>query len=658
MKTKGNSFPFRIVGIYIIVGLLYISFSDALLEHTFNDTALLTQIQTYKGFGFIFLTAFLLFTLIKRHITQISKGYQGIIDKDKHYRALIENNNDVILVIDANNKILFASNNLTKELGFTKEEINGKELAEIIHPDDLSDVTRELAAVYLCPQKMFSVEFRFKEKNGGWIWLETNMTNHLKDNTVNGIILNTRNITERKQNREALKKSEEKYLSLFNYSPLPMWIFDESNLQFLLANDAACKLYGYTRAEYLTMSLNDIRPVEDIALMHEIVSKSKKQLHNELNELIRHKKKNGQIITVKIVNSFIKFDGKDARLAMALDVTAEQKALAKLEESNSRLKAASEIANLGYWSRDLSTQHVEWSEELYNIFEVAGNYPLTDGNISKLYHTENKPEFDLNVEQFFRNGILKEFEHRVITGKGKEKWILERLQLILDDQGTPTHLAGIVLDINDRKLAAEAIALSNERFEMVMEASLEAIVDWDIANDVVLWGNGLKKQFGYELIQRDAGFWASLIHPDDRDRVVNGIRESIRDKANTLYYSEYRFIKKDGTYAFIQHRSIFVRDNNGRAIRAVGALIDVTESMERIRSIERQNEALREIAWIQSHVVRAPLATLMGLTHLLKIREEMGLDEKELIDNILLYSDKLDEVIHAIVDKASSIPIQ
>jgi light-regulated signal transduction histidine kinase (bacteriophytochrome) len=108
----------------------------------------------------------------------------------------------------------------------------------------------------------------------------------------------------------------------------------------------------------------------------------------------------------------------------------------------------------------------------------------------------------------------------------------------------------------------------------------------------------------------------------------------------------------------MQHRGVLIRDTNGKAIRAIGAMIDLTDTLERIRKIEIQNKALREISWLQSHIVRAPLANLLGLITLLRDSQEKGIYDSNLINYIYESTEKLDQVIHDIVEKSNETDIK
>jgi PAS domain S-box-containing protein len=102
-------------------------------------------------------------------------------------------------------------------------------------------------------------------------------------------------------------------MTLFNHSPLPKWIFDTETLKILLVNDASCNIYGYAHEEFTEMTLRDIRPKEDIPLLENVYRSSINQDQFDVPGIVRHKKKNGDIIHVKIKTSLITLEGKQVR---------------------------------------------------------------------------------------------------------------------------------------------------------------------------------------------------------------------------------------------------------------------------------------------------------------------------------------------------------
>jgi len=149
-------------------------------------------------------------------------------------------------------------------------------------------------------------------------------------------LLTLADITELKQAEQAMKESEEKYRFLFDNNPQPMFIFDLETLAFLEVNNPAIKHYGYTRAEFLSMKLTDIRPDEDIeALLIDI--ELNKQAYNPAGEW-RHIKKNGEVIFVEITSYSLIFNGRNARNVLVHDVTERKMAEEVIQHKNEELQ--------------------------------------------------------------------------------------------------------------------------------------------------------------------------------------------------------------------------------------------------------------------------------------------------------------------------------
>lgn len=474
---------------------------------------------------------------------------------------------------------------------------------------------------------------------------------------INEIHSNYQQIIDLKETSyNQLKKSDDEYMSLFNHSPLPKWLFDIDTLQFILVNDAACENYGYSQEEFLSMTLKDIRLAEDISTTEETLFNTFKKEQNEQAKILRHVKKNGEIIYVKNKENYAVFRGKQVRLITSVDVTTEIETQNKLIETNSRLQLASEIANLGYWTNDLVKSKIQWSEEVYKIFELnPKNFELTIENIKNCFHPEDAFEFDSDLKLTFKSERTQESERRIITSSGKIKWVLERINLVKDNDGKPVRLDGIVIDITKRKLHEQEISESNDRFKMIAKATIEAIVDWDIKNDTVIWGEGFQTIFGYDLSIYDNHLWSNNIHPDDKEKVLTNLNNAIKDPTKEYFTAEFRFLKANRDIAYVQHKGIFIRDANGKATRSLAAMIDLSETLDRLRKIESQNKLLKEIAWTQSHVVRAPLANLQGFIKLLKDEINEGTTDDKLLDYIIDSTEKLDEIIRDIVKKTKEI---
>jgi PAS domain S-box-containing protein len=227
-------------------------------------------------------------------------------------------------------------------------------------------------------------------------------------------------------------------------------------------------------------------------------------------------------------------------------------------------------------------------------------------------------------------------------------------------------------DITARKLADQEIYRSNERFVKVTEATNDVIWDLDIINDRLNYSGGFQKVFGHhpDMSIHTLEWWSRYIYKDDRQAVIESLNYSINDKNASEWQMEYRFLKADGDIAHVMDRGVIIRDEEGDAIRMVGAMADITERKQYeqllkslnntldakareltiyVNAIEAQNERLRKIAWTQSHLVREPLTRIMGIAKLLADQTVTPEQKDDMLNHVLKSANELDKVIRDIV---------
>jgi hypothetical protein len=274
-------------------------------------------------------------------------------------------------------------------------------------------------------------------------------------------------------NREKLAENEEKYRLLFENNPNPMWIYDLETLNFLEVNRAAIEHYGYTREEFLAMTLKDIRPQEDIPKLLENI-----ETHNDTYQTSgnwRHRKKNGEIIYVQIASHGTIFNGRHARLVTVNDVT-------ELIESHSIIsqkeKEFREIFNSGFDSIQIDDIDSEKIIDCNDITLQMYGYTkdeILNGNIADL--SANIPPYDEdNAKRYIKKAIEGEsqnFEWLARKKNGETFWVNVRLKLV-EIEGVKRVMA-IVRDITERKKNEQNLIESEQRFLRVMHFSKDAI---------------------------------------------------------------------------------------------------------------------------------------------------------------------------------------
>lgn len=274
---------------------------------------------------------------VARDATEIKEAEKKIRNNEKRFRALLQNSADGLILLSADGALLEVSSSARKILKIDIDSVIGKIKPDLVHPDDLPICAQTFFDVLNDPDVIKTIELRYLVPEGNFRWLESSFHNQLNEPSVGGIVLNFRDITERKLAEIAIKESEEKYRSLFQLSPFPMWVFELDTLKFLNVNDAACMHYGYNKDEFLNMTIFDIRPNEDIKNIETIISNNQ-FADSVIPRVFRHKKKSGELIQVEIRTNPIEFDGKKARIVLAVDISERMNHIQAIEEQNKRMR--------------------------------------------------------------------------------------------------------------------------------------------------------------------------------------------------------------------------------------------------------------------------------------------------------------------------------
>ncbi|MEO8371694.1 MAG: PAS domain S-box protein, partial [Candidatus Solibacter sp.] len=266
---------------------------------------------------------------------------------------------------------------------------------------------------------------------------------------------------------KGLRMARERYRLLFENNPQPMWVYDQATLAFLAVNNAAVRRYGYTADEFLKMELRDIQWPEDIEHLMGWTREPAAELRTEAS--LQHRKRDGTIISVEIIEHPIKFDGRPAWLAMPRDITEQQEAESALKKSREQLQVAFDAANEGLWDWNVETGEGYFSPRYFMILGYEpGELPTDHEGWRNLVHPDDLPVItQQREEQIGRQNGAFAIEYRMRRKTGGYTWVQSRGKVMeWTNAGTPGRIVGTVTDINDRK-ALEAQYQQAQRLESI-----------------------------------------------------------------------------------------------------------------------------------------------------------------------------------------------
>src|SRR5919199_1671354 len=198
------------------------------------------------------------YVAIQYDITDRMEATEALRSSEERFRSLIRYASDIIVVLDADGEVLFESPAVERILGFKAEQRVGTSAFDGIHPDDVGGVRDQLAQVLNRPQTRTSVWYRIRDREGAWHHFEAIATNLLRDPTVRGIVVNIRDITERRRAEQALRQREELYRSVVEQAAETIFLVDLDTRRILESNTALHRSLGYRAQELKRMTLYDI----------------------------------------------------------------------------------------------------------------------------------------------------------------------------------------------------------------------------------------------------------------------------------------------------------------------------------------------------------------------------------------------------------------
>lgn len=266
--------------------------------------------------------------------TSKKKEQQKLADNEKRFRALVENIADGIIILADDTKVIELSQSAQNILN-EKDNISGKELKDIFFVEDIPLILATFEQVVKSREAASTIQFRFQTKSGGLRWLEGTFQNLLNERAVKAVILICRDITDRVTYQNRLKISEEKYRHLFNSSPATIIIWTLGDLRIKEVNQTAIDMYGYSLEEFQTMTVLDIRPLEEQQRIIDIaIEMREKQVRK--SSLSVHLNKQQERMYMNIAYFKIMYNDEQAIMALAVDQTEKIKLEHKLEIERKR----------------------------------------------------------------------------------------------------------------------------------------------------------------------------------------------------------------------------------------------------------------------------------------------------------------------------------
>ena len=271
------------------------------------------------------------------------------------------------------------------------------------------------------------------------------------------------------------------------------------------------------------------------------------------------------------------------------DITELKTFEMQLQHTQRLTGIAGRLARVGAWSVDVGSGQVSMSPEILALHDLGNDTRMALEDSLSFYAPEDQPKVQSLFAACVKRGQPYDEELRVVTATGQPFWVRALGEPVFDEVGKVVRVDGAFQDISEQRNAANALREEKIRFEAAARATADAIWDWNTSTDRLWWSEGMETLFGYsaEDLERDSRSWTTRIHPDDKKRVLTDIERVIYSQQQK-WEAEYRFIRKNGSVAYVSDRGYVIRDENGDALRMVGGMSDVTERRHFLTNLARQ----------------------------------------------------------------------
>ncbi|HJW16891.1 MAG TPA: PAS domain-containing protein, partial [Flavisolibacter sp.] len=323
----------------------------------------------------------------------------------------------------------------------------------------------------------------------------------------------------------------------------------------------------------------------------------------------------------------------EANLVVAHDVTPKVVTENELRKSNERFRLAAKASSEALWEWDVITKEayisstytdmMGWRADEFRKFDEWYDY----------IHPDDKEETIRTYQDAIDNPNTErwEKEYRYLKSDGSYAYVNDKAVILRNNKGEAIKVTGALQNITEQKRIEAELKKSNMRFQLASRAASDAIYEWDIIANEFYWSDSLLSLFGYHPSEVDIETWKEMIHPSESHKTIQSLEETLAHPSINIWNREYRLKRADGKFSYVLERGFIVRDEEGKPLRMIGSLQDISDRKfhEQLLSLERS---------------------------ILELSANPGIELKEVVDTLLrgieeIYTDSITSVLLLKEDK-------
>ncbi|WP_379138694.1 PAS domain S-box protein [Paenibacillus sp. sgz500958] len=413
----------------------------------------ITELQeaVLDGLFIVVLVIPALYRFVYRPITQYMDNITAMSEQLRKSQEIfglyLENASDMITILDEKGIIQYQNSSAERLFGYKPEEYTGRSIFDLIHPEDLPMLLdffhthADRAAV------SSTVEFRMQHLDGSWHDIESIWSNLLHRQDMRFIIVNSRDISDRKASERRLKENEQRYRSLFIHNHAVMLLIDPESAEIKDANAAAIRFYGYDREILLQMKITEINMLR----AYEVYGELAKARGSHTGSLqFRHRLANGQIRDVEVYSGAITVSGKELLFSIVHDISERLEIERLLKSSEARYRFLMENAPVGIVTCNKRGNILEVNPALLKLLGSPSIEATKAVNVLTLASMV-ECGMSTDIQRCLETGEAVISEYSYTSKWGRKLYIRCQLAALYDSFGNIEGVQGVFDDLSQHK---------------------------------------------------------------------------------------------------------------------------------------------------------------------------------------------------------------
>jgi PAS domain S-box-containing protein len=491
-------------------------------------------------------------------------------------QTLLNSSLDVVCSIDRDGRFVHVSAAATNVWGYEPQELVGKSYMELVVPQDRLK-TIAAADSIMSGVDVTSFENNYAKKDGAVVPMLWSARWSESEQIMYCVAKDATTIRKAKQQKDLLDRRLSRAYKLAN---IAWWEYDIAS-QTYTSSDEIFEMYGLPVPENNQNSLEEflslVHPDDRLRLQNDLASTCQDTYINYEHRIV---KPSGEVIYVIHYSEMIRNkEGHPVALhGTTKDITIRKLYQLRLEESEKRLQHYShrlstilESIGDGFFAVDQDWTVTYWNRKAEELLGRKRE-DMIGKNLWQVYKDVISPTFFAESHRAVDENQAAQFEEYFTPAN---RWI--EVAAYPSGEGLSVYLK----DISERKWQEKALHLANERFELAAMATSDALWDWDVLNDTCYFNEGFTSLFGHTNITDFIyNNWMDNIHASEKEMVLASLSHALQDTGVSQWQHEYRFRRQNGSIAHVLDRGFINRDEEGKAVRMVGSMQDITKLKE------------------------------------------------------------------------------